>query len=285
MAFDFFHKGGELDYSGWKKLMGVKHIQEYITIDCKEDNGTMQKCIAYLQTLPIENAEQSLATMVILMDPTGFQEAIKDINWIKNGYVVILDKDNNVIASTEKQNDNFGIDYRSLEKTEKMIVKKIQGRTYAITYINSRITDWKYIYIAPMSDLMGSINYVRMIAVLGVVFCILAGVSLAYYLTIRNYHPVSGLVEFISQRDKTVFNKGNNEFFFIQNVINKSFDEKDKYLSKLKEQDKVMRTNYLQRLLNGRADNKIHSYYNSRNYADNNYTSCFKNRQGDERRF
>ena len=100
--YDAYCGSKNMTYKQWIYLLGRIHNKHYISTERKDNYGKYYKCLAYVQSLPIGEPHKAAATLVVMVDERKLTEIIKNMQWIKNGIGLILDKDGHLVVSTAK---------------------------------------------------------------------------------------------------------------------------------------------------------------------------------------
>lgn len=100
---------------------------------------------------------------------------------------------------------------------------------------------------------MEEARYTRDLALLGLAACVFLGALVSYLFIVKNYNPLRNIVKSFEGKMKLSFDRRINEYNFIQQAINETFDEKEKISSLAAQQSKQLKSAFLAGLLKGRA--------------------------------
>lgn len=119
---------------------------------------------------------------------------------------------------------------------------------YMIQIRDSEIVKNKYLYLVPYESFWNELQQLRIYCFLGIIFCVVISIYMAYRGAKRTYNPIENIVEFIRKKEEgiTVEARKQPEFAYIMSYINSNE-------SKIKEYKKGMKEWNLYNLLEGRS--------------------------------
>ena len=210
---------------------------------------------------PSRPPTESAATVVIKLNLGRLQEAIKNIKWVNQGVILVINRDNTLITSTQPDYVRQPLKYEKLVETQDQVLYDIlNGEKVLISYISSQVTDWKYITIIPENVFMEKMQYIKKLTSFAVLLWLLIGGIAAFFYSRKNYLPISKLVQTLASKTGISEDKAKNEYSFIQEAITNTINEKDKIAEMIEQQKKVLRASFLARLLKGRIESNISIY-------------------------
>ena len=249
----------DLGYSNFSSMLRkneriYKPYRE-VSVDGILNNSIM--CI-----LPIENefSDTGWNTLILTISQNRFAREIKTAKEYPGTEIFIINKNDEFIVVSGINNELL---------TEKNIFnKELNGENYMITFLNSDISDWKYVMIIPASSYLNIANSLRNILILGCLIALLTGLFIIYKFTMRNYGEIKKIVNLFGE-PKDI----KNELEFINKHIIESISTNEK-LSKIISQAKDdKKDSYLRSLLRGDKLNSsltknedIKSYFKYENY-------------------
>ena len=83
------------------------------------------------------------------------------------------------------------------------------------------------------------------------------GFVVLYFLVLRNYKPISELISNWTQKMSFEKKDNINEYKLLNLILSQTVDENTQISLKLEQQKKVMRANFLSKLLKGRVDDDL----------------------------
>jgi YesN/AraC family two-component response regulator len=256
LLYKTFHESDKMTYDKWYGIVTGKYSGNYIAIDGSKDENESKE-IAFIQSLPYNSGNDIRATLVVILDKNYFQQAISNIKLVNQGAVMILDKGNNILSSTQPQGLPVGFNYDSLPDLSGLIYKNLGEEEYAISYIKSETLDWKYISVVPTRIFMERVKYMRKLTVMGVLICFSLSGLAALFFTRRNYNPLGEIIRIINKEVKLPFNKAEDEYSLIINAIRETILEKENMNKRLEQQNEILKSNFLFRMLRGNIPQNI----------------------------
>lgn len=253
LLYRFYFDRMMTDFNKWKEYIRQRHQRTVVPIKKKDINNSYYNALAYMQSIPIESPSECLGTIIITINEDKLNQIIKNINWIEQGRVLILDQNNTVLMSAGSAKLQDLIPYQDLEKGISLKRINIDGEEVAVASISSEVMPWKYVTIVPSKIFWQKARDMRQFIWFGILGCIVLGGVVAYFFTRLNYIPIKNIVKAFAYRysfDESCY-EYKNEYKFIQGAINSILQLQDKMEDRISHQDKVLRTNFLVRLLKG----------------------------------
>lgn len=255
--YDVYVKDAGMELSRWNSIISGFYKGKYLTMTENTSGDHSGKTIAYITTMPLLNNSMTSANIVIILNEARFLEDARGIERINEGTVIILDDNNNIMASSGSMEGLKALKYDDFSQQNGLQHEKISGKNVVISYTSSLKNSWKYIIIIPESIFWERAENVRRISFASLAFCLLLGCMITFFSLKKNYNPVSRLVKLLERYQGLHFDKKNNEYFFIQQAIDKAQTDKEKTERLLLQQNKALRSEFLARLLKGRESWKI----------------------------
>jgi len=214
--------------------------------------------ITYMHTLPTTDINVIAANMFILLDESRFLKDAEGIDFTGKGNVFILNKMNEIIASTNPLEDERTLLYDNLQDEKDLSFAKFSGEKVAVSYKKSLVNDLKYVSVIPVSVFLKKLEYIRKLTYSSLLLCLLIAGLITYACIKKNYKPLDELLALFKNNNDLKFDRKNNEYSFIRHAIHKTLDENSKISYKLMEQNKGLRSLFLARLLKGKEGNGVH---------------------------
>lgn len=254
--YSFYHESEHLPYDDWYNVINDVHPWEYVKMKRISEFGKINDSIAFLQTIPVEYPRKPLGTVAVLIDGEKFNNILHQAKWIDESTILILNKSNEVLASSDPISLNGALSYDGMDTPGKCINTVIGDEKVVVTYDNSSILDWKYVSVIPQKIFHSKVKYVRNIIVISLLACIILGGAFAYLYTLKNYNHVKKILKTISTgKEGTDITPDVNEYEFINFSIKAVIDENKRINQKLKKQYGILKTNFIMKLLKGKAGN------------------------------
>lgn len=222
------------------------------TTSKKNEQNESNRSIVYANPISDNTMDMPNIVVLLVLEESKLLNNINKIPSVPNGKVMILNSKGTVMASSNRGLPTPDIQYEELVDAKGLLHHRDQGETSVVSYISSREADWKYIMVTPAQIFWQKARQIRNLTYISFALCMLLGGIAAYFLLKNNYSSVSLMLKFIAERMGTTVDKKYNEYAFIQDVLNNTFDENMKIATKLKQQNPVIRDNFITKLLKGK---------------------------------
>lgn len=257
MLYDFYFSSMGLDYQQWKEEIKRTHRRTIKPIIKKAVNNTPYNALIYMQSIPVMDSNNSLGTIIITIDEARLIEIVRNASWLEQGAVFILNENDEIIMSSKSVSLPEQVKYEDLEDDNIFEYVDADGKKIAISSIDSEIMPWKYITIIPSNIFWQKAQNLQKLIWFGIFICIIVGAIVAYAFTRLNYNPIDKMVETFAYREDSKKNGSYNEYKYIQEAINSTLQEQREMENKLYQQNKVLKTNFLLRLLKGELQDEF----------------------------
>ncbi len=242
-----------LSYPQWLKMVSDYYRDAAFPVRYEDSTGEIYKTIAFTRSLPLYYSNESSANVVIILNESRFMNDVWDIGALNQGLALIVDKNNNVLASSNHGTRFAGIDFKKIsENDEGLFHQRLSGKNSVVSYITSKKSEWRYLVITPVSVFRAKADYVRNLTIFSVVLCLVVGGFICYRALRKNYNPIEQLIKLLENYQGSSFDKKNNEYSFIQQAIAKVYSDLEAVDSTVQQQNKLLRTHFLTRLLQGK---------------------------------
>lgn len=251
--YDMIYNFEDMSYETWHQdFLNQYHFQVYLPTRQLNAYGSLQQQIlTFVQTIPISSNQKLLGQTVILIDESKFTNIIDKLSWGTNAHIYALDKQGNVILSSngatplsdkvkKKLTTSVGI-FNDIENKEKATV----------LYHVSQDTQWKYVMVIPNSTFLYDIQQTKTLAFTLLAFLGVLGSLLAYVYSYRNYRPIKEIQDLFAKKGAHSNLHYRNEFEYIKNSITDALERQDHLHNMMNTQLPVMRSDYLSKLLKG----------------------------------
>lgn len=245
--FKMFCSNNDIDLNEWIDVNNTIHRGEYINLKSKNKNSS--KKLAYIMSIPNNTNIDGSASIVVIIDKSKFLAMAEDIEYLNRGNVAILNSKNEIILSSEDAGYYNNLKYENLRNQSGVEYGNINKKNVAISYINAKTKDWKYIYYMPVSEYWSTLEQARKIINFGLFVSIVIGCFAIYLLFKKNYKPVNQLLNSLADFTHRPLGEEKNEFNIIREEMIKSFNEKKQIDTWLSAQKEVFMYKYIERLL------------------------------------
>lgn len=248
---------GLISYDKWHDLLRQQHTMHCVPLASEDEEGRSGMMVAFLQSIPINAPLQPMGTVVVLIDEDELMKMARSIHGANAGDVLIINKNNEVLAATKSYEKASLPVYEDLKGESGVLYLELEGKKVSMFYNTSEISKLKYIEIVSQSIIGQRITNIRSIMLFSILLCILIGGIAAVLLAVRNYNPVKELLKLLADSNSTAYmNRPYNEYHFIQEVLRSTIVEKERLSKRIGEQNLAFRTNYIEKLLKGRIEHK-----------------------------
>ncbi|MGG1554704.1 helix-turn-helix domain-containing protein [Paenibacillus ferrarius] len=243
--------GRNLDQVRSEILSGYHYLDYFSAPQGNQDHTA--NVIASAFTLPLGEGSNGKGTLIMLINEQQIFDLLKQIQWVNNGTMLILDSKGQVMVSTTGRNELPAGLLSEISDSNGYRTYSTEGQDQMLSYTTGQ-SGWKYISLVPKHVVLERVNEIKFWALILLAFVIAAGSAAAYWMAYRSYSPIRDLVYTIS-KGKSVQRSGSaNEYEFIRTSIAESLAEGKELKTKLAGHLPVVRAHFLNRLLKGQVD-------------------------------
>ncbi len=255
--YDAYIKPSGMSYEEWLKIASGYYRGNYITVNKSNPLRKNNKAVVFIKSIPFLNQGNSIANIFIILDESRFMNEAGDIESFDKGNVLILDNENRVMASSNADRGVQSVKYSDLDGDEGLMHRKLEGKQYVISHTTSQVSNWKFVAFVPYSIFWEKAYYIRRLTFGSLIFCILIGGFITYFSLKKNYNPVLNLIKLLEKNQGLNFGRNNNEYKFIEQVIDKVQSDKERVDIILKQQNRQLKSELLTRLVKGRLGSNL----------------------------
>jgi two-component system response regulator YesN len=255
--FDYYWNKLTISYEEWIEILKNNHRREFILLGVNNKTGEEHETLVYMQSLPISDPQELSATTVIEIDGNKLKNSLKNIDWVNNGQVLILDESDRVISSVGINNYSPLIKYENLHGESGLNYEDINGQKMAISFITSSLIKWKYVSIIPYKVFWEKVNYIRNLIIACLSVSVIVGGAMIFFFSKRNYNPIKAVIKELVQKSDDVYDSRVNELDFIKTIVSTTLDQNNDLLERIQKQQNMLKDNFLLRLIQGRLDTEI----------------------------
>lgn len=210
--------------------------------------------VMYAQSVMMPSLGQPGAVLLFMIDRG---KLLEQAPVPEEGTILILDEDNRVIAFTGDPQARPAVQYDEMPGESGQVEIHAFDRPTIASYTTSSITGWKYVMTLPAAVYHQKMNVVEKLTIASILLCLIVGGIVTYLLLKRNYMPIHTLIKSLSFKAGVPFDRGSNEYSFLEHALNSTFHEKEELHYKLNQHNNTLRSHFLQRLLKGQLDSHI----------------------------
>jgi len=247
--YSTLHKTLGISFDKWQNWVRQGNPGTFLSLN-EDTNGAL----VYVQSLPLQEMEQSSGTLVVMLNEERFTSAISQIGLANDGAVYVLDSDGHIVMTTGTKADLAALPLAQMTGQRGFLIEPFKGDNAAISFVKSSETEWTYISVMPEQVYLAKVTMLKTLIYLSIVLCLGIGGFIAFWMTRKNYAPIKNMMDFVSSKVKTNLKSMPNEFAILHSFMTESAAIQDEANKKLEEQRVVLRNQFLTRLLKGRVD-------------------------------
>lgn len=251
--YRIFLQNDTVPYEKWLSILRDKHDKDFIPFINKFGRKSEEKSIVYMQSLPVITTQPPIATIAINLNEESLAKEIANTKWMAEGAVFIIDSENRILASTNSGAYSDLVSYDKLGKSEEVFNQTFNGEKVVVSYAKSDVNSWKYVSVLPTRVFLGNAQYIRKVIYISVLACFLIGITVSYVLTKRNINPLQKIAMIFKGKPGKDGWSNKIGYDFIEDSIHDLIHENEAIHTRLSQQNKYMRDNFLQRLLKGQV--------------------------------
>ncbi|MCU6712284.1 helix-turn-helix domain-containing protein [Paenibacillus sp. J5C_2022] len=251
--YDVIRFDENMMYETFSEYFDQRYVSEYRPVVIAEGRE-WSPSVMYAQSVALTILEQPGAIILIMID---HNKLLEHAPVPEDSTVLILDENNRVIATTGSTQDTPVVRYEEMPAESGQVESDVLHRPMVASYTTSAITGWKYVMTTPAKVYHQKMNVVKQLTFASILLSLIVGGFVTYLLLKRNYTPIHTLIESLSFKASVSFDRGSNEFSFLEQALNSTFLEKEELLHKLNQHNNTLRSHFLQRLLKGQLESQI----------------------------
>jgi two-component system, response regulator YesN len=204
---------------------------------------------AYVEPMPIGSAAGYLGRLVVILDEELLVGTMNELQWMPESRMLIIDEKSQVVAQKGTVLPDF-LTYGCLDK-DTSVNKRAD---LVMSSILSEVCGWKYVSLIPTAVFFQKAKLVKNVILLCLLVFLSAGIGVSWHFAKRQYGPVDKLIRFIQDNLKKVKTDGDDEYHFIQTILDDAQRERAEYLEDRNRQTIRLRNEFLVNLSNGRLE-------------------------------
>ena len=210
----------------------------------------------YLYPLP-PNAVKPYGIVLFLIDENAFKNILKSALKDYDGYIYILDNQNNLIVDLIY---NRGILVEGSEGVSNQLLTtsfedtinhiEIENKNYSVTRLISPYNNWSYIMAIETEQFMQKANTSKKAFYTAILIVLLVGIIIALIFAIGNYRPLKKLMKMFPESSRIYGYI--DEFDYITRGINYVAQEKQDLVKQLNSERSIFKNQILLKILEGK---------------------------------
>lgn len=174
-------------------------------------SSSHEQTISFMRVLKNPNTMKIAGMIVINSDADIFASSIRDAEIGASGYMLISDKDGNIVAHKDPTFEGKKVDLsiwnpvKALSKGAFDYTLKGKNMHGVVATYNTR--GWKLMAVVPTNELSSTANSIGVISIPIIVLCVVLTIIFSMFTSIRITHPINDIIlvaEKVSQGDFTI---------------------------------------------------------------------------------
>lgn len=165
---------------------------------------------------------KNTGTAVVTVDLALLHQRLQAFSWDDRLHLYVMTPDSQLICCTT---DALPLEfpYEELAPNSMMRTVKTGDKVGSILVQESGISNWRYVLLVENSLLEQSARRIQLYTYIGLVICMLLGLSLSHFLAQRNYHPLHEMIGRFSSDPEVPGPSSGNEYAQLDRYIQEFF--------------------------------------------------------------
>ncbi|EKN65219.1 AraC family transcriptional regulator [Neobacillus bataviensis LMG 21833] len=201
-------------------------------------------------------------SLVFELDETFFQEMIRNTLGSFEGNVFILNQNHEVIVTYSNNKDSSlkSADILKITNNKSGISEiKINNVNYSISTVKSETSSWSFATVIPTKQFFSKVSKFKTFIFLVIAFIVFVTSIISIYISLRQYHPIKNLIEFVKGKDTAYQLTSKNEFDSLQKSIENMYTNHENLHERFAKQEPLLRDQCLMMLLQGQMKAAEHA--------------------------
>jgi len=254
--YDNYFSSDSISYEQFMELLNGRHMMDYYVMDKKLGDGRSSKAIVLIQSLPLLNNGNNMGALIGVIPEEKFSKIVNNLKWVEQAEFIIFDRNDGKLLSDGPRTLPLNMILEAVEGKGNKEYNSLNGDRYIVTGITSETARWKYVLVTPSDVFWEKTRFIRRMAAVGLLMCILAGGILAYFLSRKKYDPIENITQALADKKNLPFEKKYKEYSFIYTAVNENINEIKKAQSEIEKQHNVLRNSFLSDILKGMICNR-----------------------------
>jgi YesN/AraC family two-component response regulator len=239
-------KDNEMSYYQWLKFIQDKNFRSFKQGSFTQNGNIVSDKVVYTNSIP--SVSENYGSVMIFMDKEKYSNIFSDVVNEERGFYYVLDENNKVIVSNDK--DNKYSSFININNEKNSGVEHIKSKTEnaMMLYKYSTYNKWKYVTFIPHEVFVTEIKSVKESSIIIIGISIVIAFFMSLLAASNNYKKIRDIVNLIKGTFGTTSYKG-DDFNFITNVLKHSYSEIKTNEELLKKQIPLIRQSFLSHVL------------------------------------
>lgn len=265
LFYNLYYKSSEISYEDFRDYLGQFHYGDVLPM--KLDDG--EEIFLFTMGTLKSTFRDSPAVVCCQINAETIKNRLQQMKWSDTMDVMLLTEQDVRVSADEAITEEAEWLYDRWERGSYSRKNKA-GEEYMVSVLPSEVLPWKYLSVLPVKQMKQNAEKVRIMTIVGLFLCILAGISISYELTKKNYNPIKMLMDNFKNHGKVEIQEGENEYQWLNHQMDEFFRQHVDAEKLLKKNQKSLKNYYLYRLLQESSDGSASEQYGLRIHGDYN---------------
>ncbi len=173
----------------------------------------------------IENSYgKNTGTAVVTIDLAMLRQRLQQFSWDERLHFYIVTPDQPVCNTVDSE--PLAYSYHDLEPGNSLRIVQNNGMNVGMLVKESSVSGWRYVLLVEEGLLRQSAVQIQIYTFLGLLVCMLVGLSLSSWLSRRNFHPILQMLKRFSSQTDAAPPSGENEYAQLDRYIEDFFSKR-----------------------------------------------------------
>lgn len=197
------------------------------------------------QTMPVSNADKPKAVIIAVINEAEVKEILTSVKLSINPKLTLILWPSEKIYSYSGDNSLLQNVHTSMNKDN----DSVDYDDYLVTSTESQFGKLTYLVINEKSEVLNSSDIFRIIAIVGVLICLIFGGALSFFISRKNNSSIIMAANSISKNNK----RDTDEYTFVTSYLTDILNEKSLLTTELEKQKLIVKRSLLIKMLKGEA--------------------------------
>ncbi len=240
----------ELSYSEWRELfLEAAHDKNILPSKPVTVAGVSTDRLTYVRSFPAVYDQNPTIVVWVLIDEDAINRLLEEM--FPQGYAYVVEESGQLVASPRENAGMVEAEAAPFRGETGFFDRVIDNEKVIVSYMNSSLTNWKYVSILPYRVVLERTRSLRSLIAVAAAVILLLGSITTYLLSWGSSKPLGELVSIISGRKPLKDGDEINEYLFIKRGVRELLDKNSSLEQRMKEQLPLLRAAFFDRLFKG----------------------------------